>query len=404
MGPVGAPAEASPDARGAESNAQRSEAAAIRENLARLRLDREETQRRLAGRAGLSRAAVGRIERGLVTPRTETLEALASALGVGLGDLVLPVRPLRSVRFRGLAPGHGQEQILAEVSKWLDGYRLLEERLGDSPEFGFRSARRRDPAESPRAIARAARNAAGLSPDAPVPDLCRLLEGHGVKVLPLRTRRDSFAGLSVGPEDSGPAVVVNAGERIPVERRIFTAARELGHLLLHSDEYDRAAAVPPEADTRESERAADAFAGEFLMPETAFGPAWDATRGDPFPSRVLKVEHIFRVSYRTVLCRLIATGRATREAWDTFRAGHEERYGRAPDETGETFPITESEARTSRRADEPDGLPDNDFGGNRLSRLVRRGIEEEVITLGRAAEILRLRRAAMREWMRGWFG
>ena len=383
---------------------KRSESSVVRENLARLRLDRESTQRRLAERAGLSRGAVGRIERGLVTPRTETLEALAAALGAGLGDLVLPVRPLRSVRFRALAPGRGREQILAEVSKWLDDYRLLEDRLGDSPEFGFRSARRRDPAESPHAVAGAARNAAGLSPDAPLSDLCRLLEDHGVKVLPLRTRRDSFSGLSVGPEDGGPAVVVNTGERIPVERRIFTAARELGHLLLHSDEYDRAAAIPPEADARESERAADAFAGEFLMPETAFGPAWDTTLGDPFLSRVRKVERIFGVSCRTVLDRLIATGRANREAWDTFRAGHEEQYGRAPDETAETFPITESEARTPWRADEQDGLSDNEFGRNRRSRLVRRGIEEEVITLGRAAEILGLRRTALRGWMRGWLG
>ena len=382
-----------------------SETACIRANLARLRLDRELTQGQLAEKAGLSRVAVGRIERGLVTPRTETLDALASALGVGIGDLVLPVRPLRSVRFRAHARMHGREQILAEVSKWLDGYLLLEDRLGDSTEFGFRPARRRDPAECPRTVAGAARHAAGLSPDTPIPDLCRLLEDHGVKVLPLRTQRDSFFGLSVGPEDGGPAVVVNTWERISVERWIFTAAHELGHLLLHSDEYRGPAAVPPpDAGTRESERAADAFASEFLMPEAAFGPAWEATWGDPFLSRVLKVKRIFRVSYQTVLYRLTATGRATREAWDTFRAHHEERYGRALETTDEPFPITESEARKWRRADEPDGLSDNDFGGNRLSRLVRRALDEEVITMGRAAEILGLRRTAMRGWVRGWFG
>ena len=388
----------------AATTMKRSESSVVRENLARLRLDREWTQRRLAERAGLSRGAVGRIERGRVTPRTETLEALAAALGAGLGDLVLPVRPLRSVRFRALAPGRGREQIVAEVSKWLDGYRLLEDRLGDSPEFGFRSARRRDPAESPRAVAGAARNAAGLSPDAPLPDLCRLLEDHGVKVLPLRTQRDSFFGLSVGPEDGGPAVVVNTGERIPVERRIFTAARELGHLLLHPDEYDRAATVPPEAGTRESEQAADAFAGEFLMPEAAFGPAWDATRNDPFPSRVRKVGRLFRVSCRTVLNRLTATGRAAPEERDTIRTHYGKQYGRALEDADAPLPVMEAKARTWRRADGPDGASANDFRGNRLSRLVRRGIEEEVITLGRAAEILGLRRAAMRGWMRGWLG
>lgn len=383
---------------------KQNEATALRENLARLRLDRELTQRQLAARAGLSRVTVGRIERGLVTPRTETLEALASVLGVGLGDLVLPVRPLRSVRFRAHAPGRGREQILAEVSKWLDGYRLLEDRLGDSPEFGFRSARRRDPAESPQTVAGAARNAAGLSADAPIPDLCRLLEDHGVKVLPLRAQRDSFFGLSVGPEDGGPAVVVNTWERISVERRIFTAARELGHLLLHSDEYDRPAAVPPDAETRESERAADAFAGEFLMPETALGPAWDSTRGDSFSSRVMRVGSLFRVCCQTVLDQLTATGRAVPEEWDTIRAHYGKRTGRALDTADAPFPATEAEALTSRRADEPDGLSASDFGGNRLSRLVRCGIEEEVITLGRAAEILGLRRTALRGWMRGRFG
>ena len=48
---------------------KQNEAAALRENLRRLRLDRELTQRQLAARAGLSRVTVRRIERGLVTPR-----------------------------------------------------------------------------------------------------------------------------------------------------------------------------------------------------------------------------------------------------------------------------------------------------------------------------------------------
>ena len=376
------------------------EARCIPANLARLRLDRSLTQGDLAAKAGLARASVGRIERGGVTPRTGTLETLAKALGVTLGDLVLPVRPLRTVRFRARARMHGREQVLAEVSKWLDGYLLLESRLDDSPEFGFRPARRLDPAARPRAVAGAARRAVGLPPDAPIPDLCRLLEENGVKVLPLKTRRDSFFGLSVGPEDGGPAVVVNTWERISVEHWIFTAAHELGHLLLHPDEYREPMADLPTSQA--AEREADAFAGEFLMPESAFAPAWEASRGDPFLSRVLKLKRVFRVSYQTVLHRLTATKRASGEAWAAFRAQYRERYGGTLGKADEPFPITESGARKWRRADEPDGLSSNDFGGNRLSRLVRRALDEEVITMGRAAEIMGLRRTAMREWMRGW--
>ena len=65
-------------------------------------------------------------------------------------------------------------------------------------------------------------------------------------------------------------MVVNTWDRISVERWIFTAAHELGHILLHPTEYDRSATDLP-VDT---EREADAFASEFLMPKSAFTSAW----------------------------------------------------------------------------------------------------------------------------------
>ncbi len=59
------------------------------------------------------------------------------------------------------------------------------------------------------------------------------------KLLLLETTQDSFFGLSVGERDGGAAVVVNTWDRISVERWIFAAAHELGHLLLHPAEYRR---------------------------------------------------------------------------------------------------------------------------------------------------------------------
>ena len=53
----------------------------IAANIARLRLDRQLTQEELAQKAGLSRIALGKIERGTVVPRTRTLTALGKALG-----------------------------------------------------------------------------------------------------------------------------------------------------------------------------------------------------------------------------------------------------------------------------------------------------------------------------------
>ncbi len=376
-----------------------SEETCIAENVARLRLDRRLTQAALAEKAGLSRVALGKIERGVVVPRSGTLTALAETLEVPIWDLVTPVRPLRSVRFRAHSKLRGRAQILAEVSKWLESYAWLEAELGERPEFKLDSGpgklREREPAE----VAREVRGAIGLTPEAPVSNICRLLESQGVKVLLLDRKRESFFGLSVGREDDGPAVVVNVWNRIAVERWIFTAAHELGHILLHPNEFEPDETKLP-SDT---EREADAFASEFLMPETAFAVEWDATRGNPLLWRVLAVKRSFRVSYKTVLFRLVATGREGQDVWVRFQIQHKQRFGRTLKKEDEPRALRQSEfACKSGRSGEPVALSEHDFRRDRLSLLVRQAIEKERISLGRGAEILGISLEEMRGWVRDW--
>ena len=336
-------------------------------NVARLRRDRQLTQEQLAAQAGLSRLALGKIERGAVVPRAETVAALAKVLAVSIGELVTPVRRLDNVRFRA-GRVHAREQILADVSRWLADYRQLEEELQDRVAFRFPA-----PVEGsePRARAQAARAAVDLRPEQPVRDICGLLEENGVKLFLLETARDSFFGLSVG-KGGGPAVVVNTWDRISVERWIFTAAHELGHLLLHPSEYEREATEMP----AEPEREADAFASEFLMPEAAFGAEWDATSGHPLLVRVLKVKRIFRVSYMTVLYRLVETGRETSDVWRGFQRQHRQHFGKTLRRIEEPQALQKSEFTWNwRRSGEPAGLSEHDFVEDRLSRLVRRAVE-----------------------------
>ena len=108
----------------------------IAANVARLRLDWELTQAELARRAGLSRVAVGKIERGEVEPQARTLDALAQALEVPVAKLATPVRRLASARFRARKRVHAREQILAEVATWLDAYGTLEKVLDAAKSFG----------------------------------------------------------------------------------------------------------------------------------------------------------------------------------------------------------------------------------------------------------------------------
>ncbi len=373
--------------------------ATIAANVARLRLDRRLTQENLAAKAKLSRVALGKIERGSVVPRARTLDALAKALAVPVGELVTSVRPLESVRFRARAQVHAREQILAEVSKWLDAYAGLEAALDEYRPFRFEKVVAPSRRGNSEKAAQAARRAVGLGPKEPVRDICGLLEENGVKLLLLETNRDSFFGLSVGSRDHGPAVVVNTWDRISVERWIFTAAHELGHLLLHQDEYQREATDLP----TETEREADAFASEFLMPEKALSVEWDGTCGHSLLVRVLKVKRIFRVSYKTVLYRLVESGRETSDVWRAFQGQHRGHFGKTLRKTDEPEALHKSEfAWNWSRSGEPAGLSEHDFIEDRLSRLVRRALEGEHISLGRAAEILGLTRDEMRQKAREW--
>ncbi|MFQ5792397.1 MAG: ImmA/IrrE family metallo-endopeptidase [Acidobacteriota bacterium] len=366
-------------------------------NLARLRADQGLTQAELAKRARISRVALGMIERGEALPRSDTLSQLAHALRVPLRELVVARDPLTGVRFRAKKRVKGREQILAEVSGWLSAYRWLESELGALKPFALDAVV--GPERSVEDLALGGRSLLGLKLTEPIRDICGLLEDNGVKVLLLDRKTDAFFGLSVAPGGGGPAVVVNTWERISVERWIFTAAHELGHIVLHRDSYDRSRAEEPPDEEREADR----FASQLLMPDEAFESEWEQTRGLPFLFRVLKVKRMFKVSYKTVLHRLVESGREPREVWRAFQLQHKQHFGTTLRKIDEPDRLQEGEFRLDwTRSGEPDALSESDFLQGRLSRLVRMALEKDRISLSRAAEILGISRMEMRELARSW--
>ena len=363
-------------------------------NVMRLRAAKGMSQSALAERARLSRPGLAKIERGHALPRANTLRELARALGVSTVELATPVRPLRTVRFRARKRVREREQLLAEVSNWLDDYCFLEELLDSSQDFVLSDLR--DRGLDARGLAEAAREKLELD-DQPIHDICGLLEKCGVKVLRIPRATDAFFGLSVKEDDGGPAVVINTWERISVERWIFSAAHELGHLLLHPDAYDH----KEEREPKQEEREADLFASFFLMPHESFEREWTDASGHPLYERILKVKRIFHVSYKTVLLRLIQCGEASKDIFQVFQVQHRRRYGKTLKKADEPQPLTEHEF-DERRGMEPDRLSDADCLDDRLRRLVRRAVEGEEISLGRGAEILRLSLMDMRQLAAEW--
>ena len=155
--------------------------------------------------------------------------------------------------------------------------------------------------------------------------------------------------------------------------------------------------------TNRAEHEADVFASYFLMPEAAFASEWDDTSGHPLIDRVLKVKRMFRVSYKTVLYRLVETDRVGRDVWPVFQRQHAQRLGKALRKADEPNPLKASEFSWNwNRAGEPEGVSEYDFLEDRLYRLVRTALERKIISLGRAAEILRISREAMRKLAADW--
>ncbi len=297
--------------------------------------------------------------------------------------------------------------MLANVPRWLRDFADLEDLTGERYEHGlkplWRQIARKRRCVIP-AIATFVRAHFGLSEDEPVHDICGLLESQGVKVYSVQVANDAFMGLSVAEEVGGPAVIVNTWDRLPVETWIFSAAHELGHLLLHLSAYD----VNQEQEDEAQEKEADQFASHFLMPEAVFRKEWEEAAGLPLIDRVLKVKRVFRVSWRTVLYRVAERFREDQRflVWKRFNEEYKRQKGRALLKRDEPYAITREIYQDPHGirpiGTEPAGMAPHDFKEDRLSRLVRKAVEAEIISLSRGAEILQMPLQAMRELSASW--
>jgi Zn-dependent peptidase ImmA (M78 family)/predicted XRE-type DNA-binding protein len=311
------------------------------------------------------------------------------------------------VRFRASRKMHSRAEILANVARWLEDYRAVEDMVDERQPFVFAPVRARV-AKMARGEARAklaaeyARAEVGLSPGETIRDICGLLEDHGAKVLAPKVASEGFFGLSIAEDYGGPAVVVNTWERLSVERWIFTAAHELGHLLLHMAAYD----VEQTLEDPLEEKEADVFGSYFLMPEAVFNDELREASGLPLVRIVFKLKRIFRVSWKSVLYRIAAQSADSGKLWARFQWEYRQLTGRTLGKADEPDGLAPEDFRsagpTAKAADEPEHLLEDDFVKDRLHRLVRHAVEQKKLSIPRAAKVLGIDVATMRELATSW--
>ncbi|MET7884920.1 XRE family transcriptional regulator [Streptomyces avermitilis] len=233
----------------------------------------EMTKKDVATSLGVTPAAVGQYETGVSRPRPDLIPRLAETLGVPATFFLLgrPANRLDAsmAHFRSLrsTPKSQRERALAFAEQVWELTYALEQRiqlpLVDLP--GFAGGEVHPGSElptDPAAAARELRRRWGLG-DGPVTHLVRRMEAHGIVVVtppaddPSASTVDAFSTRA-----ARPLVILTANRADDVYRHRFTAAHELGHLVLHGDAT---------GDSRQ-EKEADAFAAEFLTPQASILP------------------------------------------------------------------------------------------------------------------------------------
>ncbi|MEI8408529.1 MULTISPECIES: helix-turn-helix domain-containing protein [unclassified Kribbella] len=220
------------------------------------------TKAALATEVGVSAAAIGQYESGITYPRPEHLPRIAKALGVPI-EFFAAGRPFARVdagvaHFRSLRSTRVGERAkaLAYVEQVWELTSALERHI-EFPDVNLPRLEAADLA-SPATAAQLVREHWGVR-SGPFPHLVRTMEIHGVVVtlLPFTANETARIDAFSTSRLPRPIAVLTPDRADDVYRHRFTAAHELGHILLHHD-------VAP--SDQEKEREANAFAAEFLAP------------------------------------------------------------------------------------------------------------------------------------------
>jgi Zn-dependent peptidase ImmA (M78 family)/transcriptional regulator with XRE-family HTH domain len=293
----------------------------------RLRIAREVANLKQGSAAeaiNMSRTTLIAIEQGQRRVRVDELLKLSKIYGTSVNALMRSqaIHVDLTPKFRKLVgerdeTGHGASKVLADLAK---AEVELENLLGVQRARNYPPER---PLVPGNVVLQAEQDAfelrqrlgLGLSP---VADIISLLELElGVRVY-VRRLDSHVAGLFAYDEKVGACIMINA--RHPRERRTFTAAHELGHLVSTRREPDVLHDGSPERTPEE--RYCNAFARAFIMPPRALMQKFkEFTAGSPRLTRrhIIVLAHFFNVSREAIVRRLEELKLTKPGSWDWFQ-------------------------------------------------------------------------------------
>jgi Zn-dependent peptidase ImmA (M78 family)/DNA-binding XRE family transcriptional regulator len=319
----------------------------------------------------VSAQAIGKYERDEMMPGSTILLALAGALAVSPDYLLNEgCVELTGVDFRKAPHTAAKEEravqasVLDQVERYLELEALMpgvEQLWKPLSHRSFEIAH----VEQAEAAANALRERWQLGID-PIPLMAELLEDKGVKVIALDLP-DSVSGSKAFVQrpdrENVPVIVVNKGHN--GERQRFTLAHELAHLVLRFSGLDPA----------DQEKAADRFAGAFLMAKETVLRLLGPHRTAISIGELAELKKLFKVSMAALIVRCAQLGIVTRAVYGRLWA-HVKQSG------------WNNQNSQHGQASEP-GMLEAEVP-QRMERLCLRAVAEGAITESRAAELLNI--------------
>ncbi|WP_158306741.1 ImmA/IrrE family metallo-endopeptidase [Alicyclobacillus acidocaldarius] len=155
----------------------------------------------------------------------------------------------------------------------------------------------------------------------------QMLEDWHIHVLAWKLDH-SFDGFSAYSERRGAFIIINDDRSISEERKIFSAAHELGHLLFHRDQYRGEGVVYAKSRGNLDERIANQFASYFLIPRNRLDECKIVIKRSRNKLRdVIQLKHEFGVSVQALLYALHDEGVLNGPEYGYLRKELEKRYG-----------------------------------------------------------------------------
>ncbi|NWB28367.1 helix-turn-helix domain-containing protein [Pseudomonas gingeri] len=334
----------------------------INDRIRQARLLRGMTLEALALQMGdITKQALSKYEKGLVTPSSTRLLQLSRALDMSPEYFFRAHSVvLAPLEFRKLArmPRYRQVQVEEQMREYLERYIALEACFDPLDILTSTTPAQMIPvtcADEAEQAAQALREFWGIGGD-PVSHLSEQLEEHGIKVVMLKGP-DDFDGACAATRDGHHVLIALNSER-PGERIRFTAAHELGHWVMR---------LPEAMPERDKENCCHRFAGAFLYPaKCVIGDFGHHPRSKVHPRELLIAKRQYGLSMHAALRRLKDLNLLSENGYKSL--------------------IIRFSANGWRKS-EPEPMPCR--APHRFESLVFWGYAEGLITQSRAAEFLR---------------